>query len=128
MAQPRDEATRPGADDAAFVERLREGYRPEPLIPTRRAAFDTALRQRLEPPARRVWAAAAAATVTAAALVWLALPGDAPPGTQVVSPGVGVAAWEAEVLFPEELGATLTSDDERMLPPDYLALASAFDL
>ncbi len=128
MSQPRDEATRPGADDAAFVETLREGYRPEPLTPTRRAAFDTALRQRLERPARRVWAAAAVATATAAALVWFALPGATPPGTQVASPGAAVAAWEAEVLFPEELGATLTSEDERMLPPDYLALASAFDL
>ena len=78
MSPPRDDATRPGADDAAFVERLREGYRLEPLAPSRRAAFDT--------------------------------------------------AWEAEVLFSEELGTAATSDDERMFPPDYLALASAFDL
>jgi hypothetical protein len=126
MSQPRDEATRPDADDAALVERLREGYRPEPLTPTRRAAFDTALRQRLERPARRVWAATAAAT--AAALVWFALSGATPRRTQAVLPAAAVAAWQAEVLFPEELGATATSDDERMLPPDYLALASAFDL
>ncbi len=126
MSRSRDEASRLGADDAALVERLRAGYGPESLSPARRAAFDTALRTRLERPALRVWALAAA--VSAAALVWFALPGGGPHGTQVATPGAAVAAWEAEVLFPEELGATATSDDERMLPPDYLALASAFDL
>ena len=128
MSRSRDEPTRQGADDAALVERLREGYGPEPLSPARRTAFDAALRERLEQPARRVWALASVATASAAALVWLALPGSSPHRTQVAAPAAGVAAWEAEVLFSEELGATATSDDERMLPPDYLAMASAFDL
>ena len=78
-------------------------------------------------PGRRARSSTSGAA-SAAALAWLALPGSGPHGTQVATPAAAVAAWEAEVLFPEEVGATPTSDDERMLFPDYLALASAFDL
>ncbi len=128
MSRSRDEATRLGADDAALVERLREGYGPETLSPARRAAFDSALRKRLERPARPVWTLPVTATAIAIALVWLALPGNAPDESSVAARAASLAAWEAEVLFPEELGATEISDDEQMLPADYLALASAFDL
>lgn len=127
MKRTRD-AERLGAEDAALVERLREEFRPEALDAARRAAFDARLRERRLQRRRRPWAWTALATATAAALAWAALPGD--PGRVAPQDGGAetVSAWEQEVVFGEELGDPLAVEDGHLLPPDYVALASAFDL
>lgn len=126
--------------DERVLERMRELYRPEPMSPSGRVAFDAALRARLESPwtrARRLrLIAPAVAGLVAGIALWLvmSLPGTAP------TPGFGVAhgttsptaesltpqTWDYAVLIPSELegwsGDTKQMDE---LPEEYLALASA---
>ncbi len=126
--------------DERMRERMRELYRPEPMSPSQRGAFDAALRARLESRwtrARRLRVIApAVAGLVAGIALWLAmsLPGTAP------TPGLGAAhgtpsptaepltpqAWDYAVLIPSELedwNGDIEQTEE--LPEEYLALASA---
>ncbi len=126
--------------DERVLERVRELYRPEPMSPSQRVAFDAGLRARLESPwtrARRLRVIApAVAGLVAGIALWLvmSLPGTPP------TPGFGVAhgtpspttepltpqAWDYAVLIPSELkdgNGDIEQTEE--LPEEYLALASA---
>lgn len=126
MTRERDDqplATR----DATLVASMRRGFAPEPLDPIRAASFDARLRDRLERRERRPRTWAALATVGVAAAAWLALSVDLAPVVPESAPSAAALAWEEEVVFGDELGDPLAIEDSDLLPPDYLALASAFD-
>jgi len=130
MTRTRDDE-RIGREDAALVERMREGFGPAPLDPARAAAFDARLRERIEAPTRRPWAWAALTAATAAALAWAVLPGAPVAPEPVETAGaerlMETLAWEQEVLFGDAFDEPFADEDGDLLPPDYLALASAFD-
>ncbi len=126
--------------DKRMLKRVRELYRPEPMSPSQRVAFDTALRARLKSPwtrARRLRVIApAVAGLVAGLALWLvtSLPGPTPtPGFEAVhgtpSPTAEPLipqAWDYAVLIPLELEdwiGDIEQTDE--LPEEYLALASA---
>lgn len=130
MGHAPDDPRRLAPDDDLLVHRIREAYDPEPLLASRRRGFDAALRERLarRPRSGLAWAALATVGSTAALSVWLLLPASAPaPAPE--PPTSSELAWESAVLFPAELSdETGLEETEDLLPPDYLALASAFDL
>jgi hypothetical protein len=113
--------------DAELVASMRRGFSPEPLDPVGAAGFDARLRERIERGERRTRTWAALAAVGAAAVAWLALPVDLPPVEPASVPSAATLAWEEEVVFGDGLGDPLAIEDRDLLPPDYLALASAFD-
>jgi len=113
--------------DAELVASIRRGFSPEPLDPVGAAGFDARLRDRLERGERRPRSWAALATVGVAAAAWLALSVDLTPVAPASTPSAATLAWEEEVVFGDDLGDPLAIEDSDLLPPDYLALASAFD-
>jgi hypothetical protein len=117
-------------DDARFVERLRESYAPEPLAPARRAAFDAALRERLEGgEGRRAGGLPALGALAAAvlAVVFLLSPGRAPDrGTPSGAP-LASEAWVREVLYEDAVGyAERLRGEGDPLPPQHAAIAGVF--
>jgi hypothetical protein len=129
MTTPRDE--RPPLDGAEeeFVDRLAEVYAPAPMTAAERAAFDGAIRARLERPVRRPVLIPVLGAAAAAALVWFVL-------TQPIGPigspgeeksGAAVAgSWEDELFLSSDLSASEDRDESESLPEDYLAIASVF--
>jgi hypothetical protein len=129
MTTPRDE--RPPLDGAEeeFVDRLAEVYAPAPMTAAERAAFDAAIRARLERPERRPVLIPVIGAAAAAALVWFVL-------TQPIGPigspgeeesGAAVAgSWEDELFLSSDLSASEDRDESESLPEDYLAIASVF--
>lgn len=129
-------------EDARLVERLRHGFAPESEDAVRAAAFDAALRERIEsdsrPRARWAPALAGAALVVA---VWLGLRSVAPqpadqsevpiaqaPASQdarplriAEAPRAEALAWEESLFFPSAFGG---EQDE--LPGEYQAIATVF--
>ena len=114
-------------EDARLIRRMRERFEPESLTGAAAAAFDARLRDRLEHPARRRWLWAALATGAAMAVTSLSLSGVAPRLEPKPVPSADTLAWEDEVIFGEALENPLSVEDGDLLPPDYLALARAFD-
>jgi hypothetical protein len=129
MSRPHEDSTQLGPEDERLVGRLREVFTPGSRVAQRRQAFDAALGERLARPSPRGWAWTALATAgSAAALAWLLLPAGAPPPAYTPGASTGVdVAWESEVLFPAELSEEVSLDQDELLPPDYQALAAAFD-
>ncbi|HKJ24073.1 MAG TPA: hypothetical protein VKB65_04570 [Myxococcota bacterium] len=144
MSDPRN----PGApsrrdDDALWIARVDDAFRPEPLDESGRARFAARLRERMETrrptplarlaPAAMVLAPAATALALAAAVGW-ALRAPAPqvraaapeapaPQARAAAPAdAQLTAWEWEVL----LGDTLDAGRDEDLPEDYAAIAAAF--
>lgn len=126
MTRTRDDE-RLSARDAELVERMRNDFAPAPLDSARAAAFDARLHERLARPRRRPLALAALATATATALAWALLPGVGEPGSASEADAFAAAAWEQEVIFGEGLEDPFGGDEEVLLPPEYEALASAFE-
>jgi hypothetical protein len=128
MTTPRDE--RPPLDGAEeeFVDRLAEVYAPAPMTAAERAAFDGAIRARLERPVRRPVLIPVLGAAAAAALVWFVLTQPIGPiGSPGEESGAAVAgSWEDELFLSSDLSASEDRDESESLPEDYLAIASAF--
>jgi hypothetical protein len=131
-----DERSDLDRDAERFVERLAASYAPPPLSPSRRVAFDAALRQRVERRRGfpRLVPALAASTLAAGALV-IALLGRTPepPAGSAGAPEAVVAgelrsqSWAYQLLAADPLAETTgESGQAEALPPDYAAINSAF--
>lgn len=129
MTTPRNERTPRGGAEEEFVDRLAEVYAPAPMNSAERAAFDEAVRARLERPERRPVLIPVIGAAAAAALVWFVLTQPIGP---IGSPGeeesqAAVAgAWEDELFLSSDLGASEDREKSESLPEDYLAIASVF--
>lgn len=109
--------------DERLLARLREEYAPEPQTPAQRAAFDAALRTRIERRAGRLWLPAGLAAGTAAALLALVLAGPArEPAESSSSAGADLAGD----LLLADAGSYGEGEDTEgdALPPQYAAIAS----
>lgn len=128
MTSPRDE--RPVLDGAEkeFVERLDREYAPPPMSAAERAAFDEAVRARLERPERpHLLVPAIAAAAAAAALCFVLLDSTGPIRLQGEEENGAVVAnsWEDELFLSSDLSAE-DRDESETLPQDYLAIAGVF--
>jgi hypothetical protein len=129
MTSPRDE--RPPLDGAEeeFVERLAAAYAPAPMTAPERAAFDEAIRTRLERPWRRPLLIPAIGAAAAAALVWLVFSqtrGPVPLSGEEGAAAVLAGSWEDELFLSSDLSASEGRGESETLPDDYLAIASVF--
>ena len=111
-----------GRVERLFVERLARHYSPPESTPARRAAFDEALRQRLEVPRRGrglvpAWVGVGAALLLAVGFWTL----SEAPRVELVD-----GAWEYELLLSSDVSPSEDSDEGDYLPDDYLAIASVF--
>jgi len=133
MTQMRDDERHSGsdpklsADDAVLIDRMRSGFGPAPLGAVRSASFDARLRDRLERRSRRPWAWAALTAATAAALIWAVLPGELAREGQSDTTSPAALAWEQEVMFGDTSDDPFEVEGGEPLPPEYMALASAFE-
>jgi len=120
--------------EQAFVARLAEHYVPPAMTPSRRAAFDQRLADRLA--RRSPWRVAvpAMAAVAAAALVWLAVPWSTGP-TPPESPGVVAVAGDGDTATVFAAYDWFTSSaavdaadlgEDAVLPEDYQAISEFF--
>jgi hypothetical protein len=111
------------AEDRAWLERVRAAYAPPALTPGRAAAFDVALRERIEARGRRgtLWVPASALAAAALA-IWLgtALWGAASPAPQEAQLA---GTWESELILGRDVAPRETRD---YLPEDYVVIADAF--
>ena len=129
MTSPRDE--RPVLDGAEkkFVDRLAREYAPPPMTAGERAAFDEAVRARLERPERRpLLVPAIGAAAAAAALCFVLFDSTGPirlPGEEE-SGAVVASSWEDELFLSSDLSASEDRDESETLPQDYLAIAGVF--
>ena len=128
-----------GGEDAAWLERVRDVYTPEPMSPAERLAFDTRLEERIETSARSglfglpLWQPISLMAVVAVA-VWLTISPapapttpDAPPEVASVRRPASLADWEREILAAAEPGSTPNSaTGDEILPDDYRAIAGLF--
>jgi hypothetical protein len=129
MTSPRDE--RPVLDGAEkeFVDRLARDYAPSPMTAAERAAFEAAIRARLERPERRPVLIPALAAAAAAALLWFVLFHS---GGPIRLPGeeereaVVASSWEDELFLSSDLSTSEDRDESETLPQDYLAIAGVF--
>jgi len=139
-----DRSDEPRDTEQRFAALLDDGFRPEPMDFERRAAFDRALRARIERRPRRalvLWLPAAVAA--AAALLWIATALDrTPDGKPVGAPEsriaveetdpapssepVDAAEWSEEILDSVDSLESRYADDVDSLPEEYLAIGSAF--
>ncbi len=119
------DAERPPIDlaDEDFVDRLAAHYAPSPLTPAKRAAFDEALRARIERPGRKRLLVPALATAALAAFAWVTF--SFRPGGGESNPVVA-SVWESELFLSSDLSPSGDRDDSEVLPDDYLAIASLF--
>jgi hypothetical protein len=127
MSASNDEQRTLARSDSRFVEKLAEGYAPEPMAPARQVAFDEALRERIEGRSSR-WRPMALAIPAAAALaaVWL-FAGDAHLASAPDPvPVITAEAWEEALLSPDVLSDLDAREDDELLPEEYFAIASAF--
>ena len=129
MTSSRDERTPLEGADKEFLDRLAEAYTPEPMPAGRRAAFDEAIRARLERPQRRPLLIPAIGAAAAAALVWLVVsvsirPTSPPAGEE--SAALVASSWEDELFLSSDLGVSEDREESGTLPDDYVASASVF--
>jgi hypothetical protein len=129
MTDPREDRAPLDTADREFVERLASSYAPAPMSAARRAAFDAAIRARLERPRRLPVLIPALGAAVAAALVWVVLsysvgPIRLPGGEE--SGALAASSWEDELFLSSDLSAAEDRDESAALPEDYLAIAGAF--
>jgi len=119
------------ADDR-LVERIKAGYAPQRLAPSRRVALEQDLWTRIEKRRQATGFRPVALVVTFAAAVlwfapaWLGVDTAAPKGSPavLVVAAVDDDAWEYDLLYPNDAPSTAleaAADDER-LPEDYRAI------
>lgn len=135
MSSTKEDRTDLTREEAEFVGCLAANFAPAPMSPSRRVAFDEALRARLGRRGRRAVLVPAFATVAIVAVVALlifsgrfepvAMDGGVEPGA-VVAEASAAAQWEVELLYLRELTPPEERDDSELLPDDYLAIASVF--
>jgi hypothetical protein len=119
-------------DEAAFVAQLRASYAPEPLSPARCAAFDGALRERLDGRAHRPGALPTLGALLAAglAVMFLLSPGEPPPAETEAPSRAALASdtWAQELLVEDAVGygERLRGEGDEPLPPQYAAIAGMF--
>jgi hypothetical protein len=129
MTSSRDERKSLEGADKEFLDRLAEAYTPEPMTAGRRAAFDEAIRTRLERPRRRLLLMPAIGAAAAAGLLWLVLSPSIAPTPQLAEEGVAAVAgssWEDRIFLSSDLGTSEDRDESGALPDDYLAIAGVF--
>ena len=135
MSSTKEDRTDLTREEAEFVGCLAANFAPAPMSPSRRVAFDEALRARLGRRGRRAVLVPAFATIAIVAMVALlifsgrfepvAMDGGVEPGA-VVAEASAAAQWEVELLYLRELTPPEERDDSELLPDDYLAIASVF--
>ena len=129
MTSPGDERPPRGGLEEEFVERLAVAYAPTPMTAGERAAFDAAIRARLERPTRWPMLVPALGAAAAAALVWFVFSQTSgpisPPGREE-SAAVVASSWEDELFLSSDLSASEDREESATLPEDYLAIAGAF--
>ncbi len=126
MTSSRDERTPLEGAAKEFLGRLSKAYTPDPMSAGERAAFDQAIRSRLERPRRRPLLIPAIGAAAAAGLLWLVVSQSivpTPPPAEEGFAAVAAGSWEDEVFLSSDLSA---SEDREALPDDYLAIASVF--
>jgi len=131
MTDSRDDRAPLEGAEGEFVERLASSYAPAPMTAARRAAFDEAIRARLERSRRLpvLIPAVGAAAAAALALVWLVLSYSMGPiglPWEGESEAVVASSWEDELFLSSDLSAAEDGDESATLPEDYLAIAGAF--
>lgn len=126
-----------------FAELLGESFQPRRMDFEERAAFDRALRKRIERGPRRGLVLVPVVVAAAAALLWLATSVDrVPSGEESPAPESRVAeeetspvpevepadagAWSDEILDSVDSLEALYADDLDSLPEEYLAIGSVF--
>ncbi|MCB9536242.1 MAG: hypothetical protein H6704_08250 [Myxococcales bacterium] len=116
------------SDDRAFLDAVRDAYRPEP---TNAAAFDRALRQRLAGGARRsifAWGGGLALAATAAAALVIGLRATEAPPPSPARPDGGPAVSLSEVVAALDVEQALDVEaDEALAAPDDEADDEAAD-
>jgi len=111
-------------EEQAFVERLAASWAPPPTTPARRAAFDEALRARLER-RRRPWLVVPAlATAAAAAVIGFSVIPPVGPTPPQGEESVVAGAWDSELFFSSDVSPADDRDGSEGLPDDYEAIAS----
>jgi hypothetical protein len=122
-------------DDADFVRRIEESYRPPELSPSRRVAFREGIDARIQRrPTRGLWTAAVASVAIALTLVVLrATEGPTTTSTALPPPVVatgdsGRASGDDTMLVALAMSGDVDGDDEddASLPEDYAAIADLF--
>jgi hypothetical protein len=108
------------SDDRHWLEALRDGFRPEPMSPSRAAAFRRALDARLErrARARRFALPALAGAALAALALWLAWP-----VTRATELDAGVTSAEIDSFVDPDTFASELAERGDYLPADYQGLA-----
>ncbi len=111
-------------DDRAFLDAVRDAYRPEP---TNAAAFDRALRQRLAGGTRRsifAWGGGLALAATAAAALIIGLRATETPPERPARPDAATAVSLSEVVAaPDEAVEALEANDDAPEASDDVFLA-----
>ena len=129
MTSTGDERPPRGGSEEEFVDRLAAAYAPAPMTAGERAAFDAAIRARLERPTRWPMLVPALGAAAAAALVWFVFfqtSGPLSPSGQEESAAVVASSWEDELFLSSDLSASEDREESETLPDDYLAIASVF--
>jgi hypothetical protein len=109
------------------------------MTSARRAAFDEALRARLQnglerPRRRKVWVPAFATAAVVAAITFLVLSGRFRSVTvegeresgAIVAEASSAAQWEYDLVYLDELAPSEDREESELLPDDCLAIASVF--
>ena len=129
MTSHRDEQTPLEGAEQEFLDRLAEAYTPEPTTAGERAAFDEAIRARLERPHRRPLLIPAIGAAAAAGLLWLVVSQSivsTPQLAEEESAAVTASSWEDEIFLSSDLGVSEDRAEIGALPDDYLAIAGVF--
>jgi hypothetical protein len=112
-----------------FVDRLAREYAPPPMTAAEGAAFEQAVRARLERPWRRPLLIPAIGAAAAAVLLWFVISDSTGPirlSGEEEPAAVVAGSWEDELFLSSDLSASEDRDESETLPQDYLAIASAF--
>jgi len=114
--------------DERLLVRLRDEYAPEPRTPAQRAAFEAALRARLERRPARIWIPVALSAGAAAALLALVLAGPARERAGGDTASAADDGLTTELLLADG-GSYGENEDAQSdaLPPQYAAIASLLD-
>jgi hypothetical protein len=129
MTAVRDERAPLEGAEREFLDRLAEAYTPEPMSAAEGAAFDAAVRARLERPRHRPLLVPAIGAAAAAGLLWFVVSqstGPTPLPAEEEFAAVASGSWEDELFLSSDLGTSEGRDENESLPEEYLAIASAF--